>query len=59
MSFVEAVLAGTPPRGKLDTLLFVVDTTNARPGAKGTVWIGEVDLEREKKKRQVRTVRSM
>jgi hypothetical protein len=59
MSFVEPVLAGRPPRGKLDTLLFVVDTTNARPGAEGTVWIGDIDLEREEKSRQVRTVSSM
>jgi hypothetical protein len=59
MSYVEPVLSGRPPRGKLDTLLFVVDTTNARPGSEGTIWIGDIDLEREKKSRQVRTVSSM
>ena len=59
MSFAEPVLAGRPPRRKLDTLLFVVDTTNARPGDRGRVWVGDIDLEREEKARQVRTVNSM
>jgi hypothetical protein len=59
MSFAEPVLAGRPPRGELGSLLFVVDTMHARPGTRGTVWIEEVQLEREEGSRQVRTVSSM
>jgi hypothetical protein len=51
MSFAEPVLAGRPPREELDSLLFVVDTTNARAGARGTVWLEDVRLEREQSPR--------
>jgi hypothetical protein len=53
------VLAGRPPRASLTSLLFVVDTTNAPPGARGTIWIDDIQLEREEKGSYVRTVSSM
>ena len=59
MTFAEPVLAGRPPRASLTSLLFVVDTTNAPPGARGTIWIDDIQLEREEKGSYVRTVSSM
>jgi hypothetical protein len=49
MSFAEPVLAGRPPRDEIESLLFVVDTVNTRPGTAGTAWIGDVRLELEAK----------
>jgi hypothetical protein len=34
-----------PDVGRVDSLLFVVDTTHARPGAEGEVWVRQVRLE--------------
>ena len=45
------------PLREVDSVLFVVDTTNTPPGRRGTVWIGDVRLERAAEP-QVRTVRS-
>jgi len=52
--------AGTGQRAELNraeiaSLLFVVDTVNARPGAAGSFWIEDVRAESAA---QVRTVRS-
>jgi hypothetical protein len=50
--------APTPiPLRDVDSVLFVVDTTNTPPGRHGTVWIGDVRLERAAEP-QVRTVSS-
>ena len=49
MSFAEPRLGGRPPRGKLGSLLFVIDTTHTRPGTSGRVWIDDVQIEVERK----------
>ena len=45
------------PLGQVDSLLFVIDTTNTPTGRQGTVWIDDVRLERAPDP-QVRTVNS-
>jgi hypothetical protein len=42
----------------VDSLLFVVDTTNTLPTRGATIWIGEVELQRVATPGQVRTVNS-
>jgi hypothetical protein len=50
--------APTPiPLDAVDSILFVVDTTNTPPGRQGTLWIDDVRLERAPEP-QVRTVSS-
>jgi hypothetical protein len=34
------------PLGEIDSVLFVVDTTNTPTGRRGTLWIDDVRLER-------------
>ncbi len=34
----------TPPTGDIRSVMFVVDTTNSRPGSSGRLWLGEVRL---------------
>ena len=45
------------PLGDIDSLLFVIDTTNTPTGRHGAVWVGDVRLERAPPT-QVRTVSS-
>jgi hypothetical protein len=35
-----------PERARIDSLLLVIDTTNARGGATGRVWLSDVRLEK-------------
>jgi hypothetical protein len=41
---VGATQTWKPPLETIRSVLFVVDTTNTKPGASGTVWIRKVDL---------------
>jgi hypothetical protein len=43
------------PLTAVDSILFVVDTTNTPPGRQGTLWLDDVRLERADEP-QVRTV---
>jgi hypothetical protein len=43
---VGQTAARTPDFGALDSLLFVVDTTNTKPGKSGWVMVGDVKLEK-------------
>jgi hypothetical protein len=43
---MDATFAATPPLDKVDSLLFVVDTVNTRPGGKGTITISNVAFVR-------------
>ena len=45
------------PLRAVDSILFVVDTTNTPPGRQGTLWLDDVRLERAAEP-QVRTVSS-
>jgi hypothetical protein len=50
ITFAEMVAVDGPPvpitLGEIDSLLFVVDTTNTPTGRRGTLWIDDVRLER-------------
>jgi hypothetical protein len=50
VTFAEMVAVDGPPvpipLGDIDSLLFVVDTTNTPTGRRGTLWIDDVRLER-------------
>lgn len=51
--FADMVPVGTtherrPPRADVRTVMFVVDTTNSKPGASGHLWIGEPRLANER-----------
>ena len=37
---------GPIPRAEIDSLLFVVDTTNTPTGRSGSVWVDDLQLER-------------
>jgi hypothetical protein len=50
--------SGAVALASVDSLLFVVDTTNTLPTHGGTIWIGEVRLQRLQAFGQVRTVNS-
>jgi hypothetical protein len=45
MAAVDDAPVPIPPRD-IDSVLFVVDTTNTPTGRRGTLWIGDVRLER-------------
>jgi hypothetical protein len=60
VSFDE-MRAAEPRSGRVDpaaadSLLFVVDTTNTLPTHGGTIWIGDVEVQRLERADQVRTV---
>jgi len=44
MTPVGATHATTPPPGSVRSIMFVVDTTNTKPGASGRLWLGNVRL---------------
>ena len=44
MSPVGKTATGRPARDEVRSILFVVDTTNASPGASGRIWLGQVRL---------------
>ena len=43
---VGATTRRSPPLGQIRSVMFVVDTTNTKPGASGRIWIKAAALER-------------